>query len=383
MLKDHSQPPDIGKPLTKALRTSQTGMKQLALGFLILFTAVVFASNSRVEFKLDPSEADAVLAILELRAAGKQVTDSDWQHLFSSEPYRRLKKREASLHRDFTDDDFRRFVQSDDLAKRGPALRHTLDAWEKADLRTAAERILPYLPADARVKATVYPVIKPKTNSFVFETDINPAIFLYVDPDQSSSEFMNIVAHESHHIGFSDASKQYEEKVKALPENARKAAEWMGAFGEGLAVLAAVGSVDVHPMHDFKDDQRIRWDQDMKFVDQQLVEVNQFFMDVINGGFAKPEIADHVAFTFFGYRGPWYTIGYKMGTLVEKRFGRPVLIECMSDPRKLLAKYNEAATLENTAGRIDNLPLWSTEILKAVDVPVPYRNDSLSGQQPR
>jgi hypothetical protein len=147
--------------------------------------------------------------------------------------------------------------------------------------------------------------------------------------------------------------------------------EWMGAFGEGLAVLAAAGSVDVHPMHDFNEDQRIRWDQDMKFVDQQLVEVNQFFMDVISGGFARPEVADHVAFTFFGYRGPWYTIGYRMGRLVEKRFGRAVLIECMSNPRKLLAKYNEAASLENTARRIDKLPLWSTEILKAVDVPVP------------
>jgi len=346
-------------------------MKQLALVGLILSAAIGFASDSRVEFKLDTSEADAVLAILELRATGKPVADADWQRLFTSEPYLRLKKREASMHRDFTDEDFRRFVQSGELAKRGPALRHTLDTWKKADLRSAAERILPYLPGDARVKASIYPVIKPKTNSFVFETDVNPAIFLYVDPDQGPSEFMNTVAHESHHIGFSYANKQYEEKINVLPENARKAAEWMGAFGEGLAVLAAAGSPDVHPLHDFNDDQRTRWDQDMKFVDQQLVQVNQFFLDVINGGFAKPEVADHVAFTFFGYRGPWYTIGYQMGALVEKRFGRPVLIECMADPRKLLAKYNEAATLENTAGRIDSLPLWSPEILKAVGIAVP------------
>lgn len=97
------------------------------------------------------------------------------------------------------------------------------------------------------MKSSVYPVIKPKTNSFVFETDTNPAIFLYLDPEQSQSEFENIVAHESHHIGFSDANKRYEERIKSLPENARKAAEWMGAFGEGLAVLAAAGSADAHP----------------------------------------------------------------------------------------------------------------------------------------
>jgi hypothetical protein len=161
-------------------------MKRLALVFLILFTAVAFASDSRVELKLDPSEADAVLAILEVRATGRQVTESDWQRLFTCGPYLRFKKREASLHRDFIDDDFRRFVQSEDLAKRAPALRHTLEVWKKADLRAAAERILPYLPADPRVKAGVYPVIKPKTNSFVFETDVNPAIFLYVDRTRAS-----------------------------------------------------------------------------------------------------------------------------------------------------------------------------------------------------
>jgi hypothetical protein len=343
-------------------------MKRLVLVFMFLSAAVALASDSRVQFRLDTSEADAVLAILEERAAGKQVTNSDWQRLFASEAYLRLKKREASLHRDFTDDDFRHFVLSEDLAKRAPALRRTLDAWKKADLRAAAERILPYLPADARVKASVYPVIKPKTNSFVFETDSNPAIFLYVDPDESQSEFTNIVAHESHHIGFSDVSKLYEQKIKVLPENTRKAAEWMGAFGEGLAVLAAAGSADVHPMQDFKPDQRTRWDQDFKFVDQELIQVNQFFLDEINGGFARPEVADHVGFTFFGYRGPWYTVGYLMGSTVEKRFGRAVLIECMSDPRQLLAKYNEAATQANTAGKGDKLPLWSTEILKAVGV---------------
>ncbi len=333
----------------------------------ILVRSCAFAQADRVQFKFDTSEADAVLAILDQRATGKPVSDSDWQKLFTSEPYIRLKKREASMKRDFTDDDFKKFVTSDDLARQSSALHRTLDAWKKADLRAVADRILPYLPADARVKASVYPVIKPKTNSFVFETVTNPAIFLYLDPEESQSEFENIVAHESHHIGFSDSSKAYDEKIKSLPDNARKAADWMGAFGEGLAVLAAAGSADVHPMKDFRSEQRIRWDQDMKFVDQAFIQLNQFFEDVINGGFAKPEVADHVAFTFFGYRGPWYTVGYMMGQLVEKHFGRAALIECMADPRQLLAKYNEAAKAADTAGS-EKLPLWSDDVLNAVGV---------------
>jgi hypothetical protein len=342
----------------------------LAIAVLLSATAALAATGERVHLRLDASEADAVLAIMDKHSAGKAVTAADWRKLFSSEPYVRLKKREASMHRDFTDEEFKRFVLSDSLGKKLPLLQRTLETWKKADLGATARRTLPYLPATARVKASVYPVIKPKTNSFVFETETNPAIFLYLDPEESQSEFENIVAHESHHIGFSDANRQYEERIKSLPENARKAAEWMGAFVEGLAVLAAAGSADVHPMHDFKAEERIRWDQDMKYVDQQLIQLNQFFLDVIEGGFAKPQVADHAAFTFFGYRGPWYTVGYKMGQVVEKRFGRTVLIDCMSDPRQLLAKYNQAAAEGNAAGQ-EKLPLRSAELLKAVGLAPP------------
>jgi Putative zinc dependent peptidase (DUF5700) len=336
---------------------------------LCLLGLLVGSGDDRVQLTLDTSEADAVLAILDQRTAGREVSTADWQRLFATEPYQRLKRREASLHRDFTDDDFKAFVLSDDLARRASALEHTLETWKAADLAATARRILPYLPADAKVKASVYPVIKPKTNSFVFfEPDAGPAIFLYLDPAQSSSAFENTVAHESHHIGFADASKRYEERIKSLPANAQKAAEWMGAFGEGLAVLAAAGSPDVDPMKDFDQDQRIRWDLDMKYVDQQLSELNQFFEDVVSGGFARPEVADHVGFVFLGYRGPWYTVGYLMGRTVEKRFGRAVLIECMADPRRLLVKFNEAAREQNATAR-EKLPLWSAEVLRAVGVP--------------
>jgi len=343
-------------------------MKHVLLAIVLLAaTAALAAADDRVQLTFDASECDAVLSILEKRASGAAVSDEDWQRLFSSEPYVRLKKRESSMRRDFSDEDFRKFVLSDGLAQRAPALRRTLDAWKKADLRAVVHRILPYLPSSAQVKVRVYPVIKPRTNSFVFEPGTNPAIFLYLDPEQGLSEFENTVAHESHHIGFAHISKQYEERIKFLPQNAQKAAKWMGAFGEGLAVLAAAGSAEGHPLQDFSADQRMRWDQDMKLVDDNMRELNQFFLDVTGGGYAKPEVIDHVAFTFFGYRGPWYTVGYRMGQMVEKRFGRAVLIECMSDPRQLLARYNEAAAEQSATGK-GRLALWSPELLKAVGV---------------
>ena len=72
--------------------------------------------------------------------------------------------------------------------------------------------------------------------------------------------------------------------------------------------------------------------------------------------------------SFFGAQGPWYTIGYKMAVTVEKRFGRPALIETMLDPRCLLVLYNHAASEQNAAGK-EQLPLWSDSVLAGVSAP--------------
>ncbi len=342
-------------------------MKKLA--WLVVLIASVCWGQDRVQLQINASEAELALAIVEKHAKGMAISDAEWQKLLESEPYVRLKKRETAMRRPFTDDEFKAFLLSADVAAKAPSLRKTLDAWEKADLDRTGERILPYLPATAKVRAKVYPMIKPKHNSFVFETETDPAIFLYIDPKVSQAQFENTVAHECHHIGFSDAGKQYDKAIEALPANARKAAEWMGGFGEGLAVLAAAGSSDVPPMRDFPEEDRVRWDLAMKMVDGDLEDVNQFFEDVIHGGYAKPEVADHVGFLFMGYRGPWYTVGYDMGRRIEKRYGRQVLIECMADPRKLLATYNKLAKEENATGKGEKLPLWSEAVLKAVGAP--------------
>ena len=82
----------------------------------LLSAAALAIADDRVQLRLDASEAEAVLAIIQKHASGGAIADADWQQLFSTEPYARLKRREASLHRDFTDDDFKRFVLSAGLA---------------------------------------------------------------------------------------------------------------------------------------------------------------------------------------------------------------------------------------------------------------------------
>ena len=336
---------------------------------LLVLTSVALAqpaSDDRISLKLDTSEADAVLAILNANAARQPVTEEAWQRLFASEPYQRLKKRESSMRRDFSDDDFRRFVLSPELAAQRESLAQTLDRWKGADLRSAASKILPYLPADARIRASVCPVIKPQSNSFVFETDTDPAIFLYLDPEKSQASFRNTVAHEMHHIGLASAARAYGKIADAAPDPQRSVLNWITAFGEGLAVLAAAGSADVHPLASEPEADRIRWDQDMKFWTHEFSDVNQFFLDILHGGFKDKDVIAHVGYHFFGYRGAWYQVGYKMAVVVERKYGRPALIEGMTDPRKLLLRYNQAAAEISSTGPTEKLPLWSDEIIAAL-----------------
>ena len=337
---------------------------------LTLSLSAAAAQEGRVRLTFDTSEADQVLAILALRQAGSPVDDAQWQKLFATEPYQRLKVREKKIAERFndprnilTDEDMKKFVMSDELLARASALRSTLERWKKADLQRAAKGVLQYLPASAVIRAKVFPMIKPNTNSFVWEASTDPAIFLYLDPDISAAKFTNTVVHELHHIGLASAQAEYDQRIQTLPELAQSVANWIAAFGEGQAMLAAAGGPDVDPHAASDAKERARWEHDLANFDHDLPAVNAFFLDVLNGKFPNQGAITEKGSSFYGTQGPWYTVGYKMAVMVEKRFGRKALIQTMLDPRRLLVLYNQAAAEQNARGH-EQLPLWSEEILK-------------------
>ena len=61
-----------------------------------------------------------------------------------------------------------------------------------------------------------------------------------------------------------------------------------------------------------------------------------------------------------------------MAVIVEKRFGRKVLIDCMLDPRELLVRYNSAAGEINARGD-EKLATWSPELLQKIHAQIPNR----------
>jgi hypothetical protein len=335
------------------------------LTILAVLAATLLQGGQRVQLRVDDSQAQAVLAIVDARKAGEPVDSAAWARLFASEPYRRLAQREASMRRPFTEEAFRDFVVGGDLASRADDLRVTLESWRSRDLQASARRVLDYLPSQARIRATVYPVIKPQSNSFVFDVRGDPAIFLYVDPTQSAEAFENTVAHELHHIGFASVRPSADSLLAGLPERPRTAAEWMGAFGEGFAMLAAAGGTDIHPHASSAPEERARWDRDVANFASDLRALEAFFLDIVDGRLTTEAAVNERGYAFFGVQGPWYTVGYRMAAVVEERFGRDVLIECMLDPRRLLARYDEAVA---AAGDAASLPRWSPRLLRAIGV---------------
>jgi hypothetical protein len=323
-----------------------------------------------LDIRLVTDEADAVLAILQKLKAGAPVGQADWNSLFATEGYVRLKKREAGVKRPFEDAEVREFVLSSELLAKTDTLAETLVRWKRADMKAAANRALAYLPAGTAIRVKVYPVIKPKTNSFVFELKTDPAIFLYLNPEVTEAQFENTVAHELHHIGYASAClPAYENDVfKKKSAEVRTVIEWIGAFGEGMAMLAAAGGPDIHPHAVSPQTDRDRWDRDMANFNTDLRKVENFFLDVLDGRLKGEEAVGEVASSFFGIQGPWYTVGWKMAAVIEKTFGRARLIDCLCDPMAFLAAYNEAAAKHNAATG-DSLALWSAQLTKRLNLP--------------
>jgi hypothetical protein len=309
----------------------------------------------RVALRIDPGEAEAVLAMV-----GAPDPDAAWQRIVATTGYRRLAAREAQMKRTIDPAQFRAHIATLATAERASELRATLARWQTIDLRAIASRIFAYLPAEAKLEATIYPVIKPRENSFVYTDDAGAAIFLYLDPATTTADLDNTIAHELHHIGYQSIG----EPPCTAPPATCTARTWIGAFGEGFAMLAAAGGPDAHPRGAAKPELRAHWDRTVVELDDQLHEVEAFLRDVLAGSLDATAARDR-AMTFFGLQGPWYTVGWVMAVAVERCAGRAALVEAMRRPWTILALYNAARE------RCPDLALpgtarWDPELVRAL-----------------
>jgi hypothetical protein len=324
-----------------------------------LVAAGLLVSASDTQLRLVTDEPEAVLSLMETLEKGNIPSEAQWERAFASEGYRRLEERETSMRRSFTREEFKAFLTSDRMRGRRRELAATLAAWSKADLGAAEARARAYLPAGTKLAATVYPVIKPRDNSFVFDLKNRPAIFLYLNPKTSGAKFENTVAHELHHVGYASACIRADDE--RLSPEIQAMQRWYGALGEGLAMLAAAGSADVHPHLASPAEDRERWDRDVANYPSNFQTLVSFFTDVKEGRLQGDKIAEKAA-QFYGIQGPWYSVGWKMASLIEKTQGRAALVNAICEPRKLLAAYNRAVGLSGDK----SLPLWPQSLIEAL-----------------
>jgi hypothetical protein len=315
---------------------------------------------AQIDVQLESDEADAAIAILDKRVHREMPTTANWQRLFSSKGYQHLQEREASLGRAFTDSAFTTFLMSDTLLQRASLLDRALPPLERLDVSAAAGRSLKYLPASTPIKARLYLEIKPKTNSFVFTgRDSTPSIFLYVDPHQSPAQLENTIAHELHHIGLNSACSD-RPFARATPAQ-RMLLRFLGAFGEGQAMLAAAGSPSIHPHATDDDTIQARWDRDVANASADIDELSRFFVSVLDGRVTSADSVQNQAFQYFGAQGPWYTVGWLMASTVERELGRDVLVRSLCEPTRFISLYNDAAKRANARGGM--LPTWNAELV--------------------
>ena len=349
------------RPVNNMLRI---GMAMVA--FMAIFEASLQAQEApegAITLRIVTDQPEAALDILDKRARGEAIAEADWRRLRETEGYRRLKKRSESFGATEFDAKFESFLgEAPEVLASREALRGTVEDWSRLALDGVGRLALAYLPAGAVLRGSIYPVIKKPTNSFVFELDTDPAIFLYVDPEIGAAKFANTLTHELHHIGSNSACKE-PEGYEQLDPDVRNAVDWLSGFGEGVAMLAAAGGPEVDPQADSDPEQKATWARNLARFDDDIARLEAFFLAVAAGELSEEERRQK-GFTFINTddapQGAFYTVGWQMAATIEKALGREAVTRSVCDPRELLVAWNQVVA---TSAASEPPASWSRGLL--------------------
>ncbi len=346
-------------------RPSRLGL--LAALTIALSQGLSYGADSRVDVEIVTDQADAALLILERRRSGAAITPTDWDRLWESSGYKRLVARQLSFGDEGTRQRLADYLSSEEALERLPLLRSAVAEWKSIDISAAAELAAAYTPPELRLEAKVFPVIKQRANSFVADLDSDAAIFMFVDGEMAPEKLINTLAHELHHVGVSGCPRPTD--YDSSSTEVRRVIDWLSAFGEGLAVLAAAGSPDVHPHGASTARDWIIWERDVANFNRDLKSIEAFFSGILDGTIPEEDQRARL-FTFINTdevpQGAFYTVGWKMAALIERARGRKALLDATCDKRQLLSLY-DAVAAEHSRTDGGELAQWSAEFLAALD----------------
>ena len=99
---------------------------------------------------------------------------------------------------------------------------------------------------------------------------------------------------------------------------------------------------------------RETWAWNMSQVAGHFEVIDALIQDVASGRVTSPDSVMARAVTFFGDQGPWYTVGWVMGSTIEKALGRDQLVTRLCDPAALIRVYQKIIAERDQSG-----PKWS------------------------
>ncbi len=306
-------------------------------------------------------EVEVCLALLN-KSLESSLRLSDWDRLFQTRGYRLLKKRELEMGNSFSDKAFHQFIQSQANKAVVHSYKTTLQHFKDIDLLDIQKKVLNYLPKRAHFNTIIIPVIKPKKNSFVHRIEGESYLFIYLEPDCEKEKLENVFIHELHHIGLDSVYDP--KKYESLDKNTKKLIEWTNAFGEGFAMLAAVGGPQYHPVP-FDETAKEVWDANIKNFEVDFNKIQRFLFHIIDGHFEDEKTLMNKGMELMmnnGGRGSWYTVGWKISVIIEEILGRKALINCMEDLRKFYKNFNKAVVFYNQKYG-SQWPSWDEKIV--------------------
>jgi len=346
--------------------------RRSAAAVVLLIATPAGAQEPTVDVRIDVSQAQSTLALFETRMRAGSISPDVWSEIFESEGFRRVVERERGmearfgLERSFSEESFRTWAESEEALENLAGRRRTLDQWATIDVSAAGAKAMRYLPASVELTATVYPIVREQSNSFVWDLPADPAIFMWVGPDVDREELEMTLVHELHHVGLAGVCT---ESADSLPAEVRQARDWLSGFAEGLAVLAAAGGPD-QPTH--AADQRElsdAWAVRLDSLESDMGRIESFLIDIAEGRISGEE-ASSIGMSFISApdipQGAFYSLGWFMGATVERSLGRDAVIAGTCDHGRLMTDYQRAAATLNRNRPERPLPLWNNSTLKAL-----------------
>ncbi|RKD33913.1 DUF5700 domain-containing putative Zn-dependent protease [Thermohalobacter berrensis] len=208
----------------------------------------------------------------------------------------------------------------------------------------AEDKLKDFVPGELDLKSTVYIIFTGKSGGYFNGEDIT--LDLGYITESMGNKFVNVIAHELHHIGYNKIYQSVVDEEKMELKDRLIFSLLSGLIGEGIAYYC-VGGIPKEGEQGYND-----FLSDVKKEKEHFKDLNNTLKDIISGNIDSEEkfmkwVSKHMSQTF----GAINYVGIKTVEAIFNVFGNKGIIDIMKHPNKFISKYNQAASKLNNEGK--------------------------------